>query len=168
MSLCVGRGKNVTSQKPKRIRDRIAFLSVFTKSLGAEDALEFIYPRGLVSDEWFLYLVNRQNNLDSMEKKTLIPGLHPRSSGSVGLGWGPRICIFNEFPQVILNLSQDWKSSCLLTLEFPYSSLILQGEIQVISEVAQPLSKPICHLIVRVWPKEPLISSATWVTCTVW
>lgn len=54
LSLCADRGENVTSQKPKRIRSRIAFLRVFTKSLEADDDLEFMNPRWFVSDEWFL------------------------------------------------------------------------------------------------------------------
>lgn len=45
LSLGAGRGKNVTSQKRKRIRNRIAFLRFSTKALEVDDALEFMNPR---------------------------------------------------------------------------------------------------------------------------
>lgn len=74
MSLCAGRGKPET----KKIRNRTAFSSVFTKSLEAEDASEFTYPRVLVSDEWLLYLVNHQNNLDRFEETNTDPQAPPQ------------------------------------------------------------------------------------------
>lgn len=35
---------DLMSQRPKWIRNRMAYLRVFTESLEADDALEFVYP----------------------------------------------------------------------------------------------------------------------------
>lgn len=38
-----------------------------------------------------------------------MPGFNPRNSHSVGLGWGPGICVVRKLPQVILMNSSVWK-----------------------------------------------------------
>lgn len=44
------------------------FVRASAKSLEAEVALEFMFPGGVVADEWFFYLVNHRNDPDGREK----------------------------------------------------------------------------------------------------
>lgn len=66
--------------KPETLKDnRTAFFKSLTLShwKPSENALEFMYPRGVVSDEWFFYLLNCKNKLDSLEANTDSPASLP-------------------------------------------------------------------------------------------
>lgn len=73
------------------------------------------YPKG----QWFSNFYRHQNHLEGLLKRRWL-GPTPRVSDSVGLGWGPRISIFNKFSDDADDASSKlhFEKHCFITVLF--------------------------------------------------